>query len=129
MGDDIRNAYYVLELVNRLHAHFTGISEAFEISVMASALSKDTWALIFYRDKESQSVAVIKEVFNAAGILAGIIASLAALDTGLIAVIGGVIASLFNGVTILHTLLSVNSKRILICGASFDASIYIAAIW
>lgn len=56
---------------------------------------------------------MIKEVFNAAGILAGIIASLAALGTGLIAVIGGVIASLFNGVTMLHTLLSVKVSAFL----------------
>lgn len=47
-GDDIRSAYYALEGINRLHSYFTGISQAFETSAIATSLSKGSWSLTFY---------------------------------------------------------------------------------
>lgn len=47
MGDDMKNTYYIIESVNRIHAYFKDIAEAFEVSAMSSDLSKHDWALTF----------------------------------------------------------------------------------
>ncbi|KAI9799090.1 MAG: hypothetical protein M1833_004284 [Piccolia ochrophora] len=78
-GRDLRPAYYVLESVNRFHSYFIGLSQAFETSAIAAALSKDSWALTFYRDKDVKSVTVLKEVLNAVAIVVGLGAAAAGM--------------------------------------------------
>ncbi|KAI4166226.1 MAG: hypothetical protein LQ342_000112 [Letrouitia transgressa] len=70
--NETRQAYYVLESTNRLHAYFQGLSEAFSTAAIASALSKDEWALTFYKDKDDKSVTALKEILNAATTVVGI---------------------------------------------------------
>lgn len=38
---DVREAYYVIESLNRLHTYFTSLSQAFITSALAAALSED----------------------------------------------------------------------------------------
>ena len=97
MGNGTRQAYYVIESVNRLHSYFTGLSQAFEVSAIASALSKDSWATTFYRDKDDKSAVVLKEILNALNTVIGIGAAFAGLGGPAAGVIGGVAASLFGG--------------------------------
>lgn len=52
MEDDIKSPYYVIESVNRLHAYFRDIVEAFEVSPISSDLSKDDWALTFSKTRK-----------------------------------------------------------------------------
>ena len=78
-GDEIREAYYVLESITRLHSYFTGLSEAFEVSAIFAALSKDSWATTFYKDKDVKSVNILKEILNAVGAVIGIGSAFAGL--------------------------------------------------
>ena len=71
-GGDTEPAYYVLESINRLNAYFTGIGEAFEVSSIGAALSKDSWATTFYKDKDKKSVTILREVLNAAATTVGL---------------------------------------------------------
>lgn len=97
LGNDIRQAYYVIESVNRLHSYFSGLSQSFEVSAIASALSKDAWAMTFYRDKDDKSAVVLKEVLNGMNMVVGIGAAFAGLAGPAVGVAGGVVATLFGG--------------------------------
>lgn len=81
-GNEIRQAYYTLESVNRLHSYFQGLGEAFQSASIASALSKDSWATIFYKDKADKSVTVLKEVINAVSTVVGIAGPAVGAATG-----------------------------------------------
>ena len=91
-GDQVREAYYVLEAVNKLHSYFTGLSQAFEVSSIFAALSKDEWAETFYKDKDDKSVTVLKEILNAVATVIGIGAAFAGLGGTAIAAAAGAAA-------------------------------------
>lgn len=38
---NVANAYYTMESLDRLHTYFIGLSQAFEVSAIATVLSKD----------------------------------------------------------------------------------------
>ena len=97
IGNSTRQAYYVIESVNRLHTYFTGLSQSFEVSAIASALSKDSWATTFYRDKDDKSALVLKEVLNAVNMVIGIGAAFAGLAGPAEGLVGGVAGALFGG--------------------------------
>ena len=96
-GDDIREAYYVLESITRLHSYFTGLSEAFEVSAIFAALSKDSWATTFYKDKDVKSVNVLKEILNAVGAVIGIGSAFAGLAGAGVGAAGSALGALFTG--------------------------------
>ncbi|KAJ5373741.1 hypothetical protein N7517_005747 [Penicillium concentricum] len=96
-GDDTRPAYYVLESVNRLHGYFDGISEAFTTTSLGAALSKDKWAVTFYKDAEVKGLLVLREVLNALIMIIGIGASLAGLGPVVAGIAAGVGAALAGG--------------------------------
>ncbi|KAJ5096138.1 hypothetical protein NUU61_005494 [Penicillium alfredii] len=96
-GDDIRPAYYVLESVNRLHMYFKGIGEAFTVSALDAALSKDSWATTFYKDKDDKSVTALKEVLNAVATVVGIGAAFAGLAGPEAAAVAGAESALLAG--------------------------------
>ncbi|KAI4168770.1 MAG: hypothetical protein LQ343_006152 [Gyalolechia ehrenbergii] len=96
-GDDLRQAYYTLESVNRLHSYFQGLGEAFQSASIASALSKDSWATIFYKDKDVKSVTALKEVLNAASTVVGVAAAFGGLAGPAAGVASGAVSALFAG--------------------------------
>jgi hypothetical protein len=96
-GNDIRAAYYVLESVNHLHSYFSGLSQAFEVSAIAAALSKDSWATTFYKDKDDKRATVLKEILNLISTSVGIGASFAGLAGGPVGAIGGAFSSVVGG--------------------------------
>ncbi|KAL9105854.1 MAG: hypothetical protein Q9227_009017 [Pyrenula ochraceoflavens] len=97
LGPNLRPAYYVIESVSRLHTYFKGLKEAFETASIAAALSKDSWATTFYKDKDTDSPPVLKEVLNAVGIVVGLAASMAALGGGEAAAAVGTVNALYAG--------------------------------
>jgi hypothetical protein len=96
-GDDIRPAYYVLESVNRLHTYFTGIGEAFTTTALGAALSKDSWATTFYKDKDDKSVTSLKEVLGLVTTIIGVGAAFAGLGPAAGAAVAGAGNALVNG--------------------------------
>ena len=52
------------EGINRLHTYFTGMSEAFETAAIGAALTKDSWATTFYRDKDDKSPGPLREMLG-----------------------------------------------------------------
>ena len=78
-GPLVRQTYYVMESINRLHSYFMGLRQSFSVSGIAAALSKDEWALTFYKDKDDVSATVLKEIFNVLTTVVGIAASFASL--------------------------------------------------
>ena len=56
---DIRQAYYVMEPLNRLYTYFTGLSQAFTTSSIAAALAKDEWALTLPKDKDDKAATIL----------------------------------------------------------------------
>ncbi|KAF2137405.1 uncharacterized protein K452DRAFT_329273 [Aplosporella prunicola CBS 121167] len=77
-GDDIRPTYYVLESINRLHSYFNGISQAFQVSAIASSLRKESWSKTFYQPKDdSKSIDALKTVLNGLTTVVGIGAAFA----------------------------------------------------
>ena len=96
-GDDIREAYYVLESITRLHSYFKGLSEAFEVSALFAALSKDSWATTFYKDKDVKSIGILREIFNAVGAIVGIGSAFAGLAGSGAGAAGGALSALFTG--------------------------------
>ncbi|KAI2466895.1 hypothetical protein F4781DRAFT_433990 [Annulohypoxylon bovei var. microspora] len=99
-GDDIRPTYYVLESVNRLHSYFTGLSQAFEVSAIAAALSKESWSETFYKPKNNdKTISTLREVLNAVTTVIGIGASFAGLGEGmaLVGAIGGAMSTVAGG--------------------------------
>ena len=96
-GDDIREAYYVLESITRLHSYFTGLSEAFEVSAIFAALSKDSWATTFYKDKDVKSVGILREILNAVSAVVGIGSAFAGLAGSGAGAAGSALSALFTG--------------------------------
>ena len=96
---DVANVYYIMESLDRFHTCFTGLSQAFEVSAIATALSKDDWAETFYVDKEVKSITALRLVFAFLQIIIGIGAALAGMGLA----VGDAIASggiaLFGGAT------------------------------
>ncbi|KAI4256543.1 MAG: hypothetical protein L6R42_006154 [Xanthoria sp. 1 TBL-2021] len=80
-GNDTRQAYYTIESVNRLHPYFTGLGQSFQVASIGVALSTDTWATTFYRDKDVKSVTVLREILNALTSVIGIGAAFCQDDT------------------------------------------------
>ncbi|KAI4176712.1 MAG: hypothetical protein LQ346_007828 [Caloplaca aetnensis] len=96
-GNETRQAYYVMESVNRLHSYFAGLSQAFQTASIAAALSKDSWATMFYKDKDVKSVTALKEVLNVATTVIGIGAAFAALAPAGVGIGVGAAGALFSG--------------------------------
>lgn len=96
-GDDIRPAYYVLESVNRLHTYFTGLSEAFTTSALGAALSKDEWALTFYKDKDDKSVDSLKNVLTVVTTIVGVGAAFAGLGPEVLGAVAGAGSAMLTG--------------------------------
>ena len=96
-GDDIRSTYYVLESVNRLHTYFTGIGEAFTTTALGAALSKDSWATTFYKDKDDKSVTALKEVLGLVTTVIGVGASFAGLGPAVAGAVAGAGSALISG--------------------------------
>ena len=78
-GDDVRPAYYIMESLVRIHTYFTGLREAFTVSAIGAALSKDGWAETFYTDKDDKSVIALREVFNSLTMIIGLVSALSGL--------------------------------------------------
>lgn len=66
-----------MESMVRLHTYFTGLREAFTISSIAAALSKDGWAATFYVDHDNKAVLGLRESFNGVAMVVGITCALA----------------------------------------------------
>ena len=75
-GVDVRPTYYIMESLVGIHTYFTGLREAFTVSAIGAALSKDGWARTFYNDKDDKSVVALREIFNVMAMTVGIIACL-----------------------------------------------------
>ncbi|KAL8692827.1 MAG: hypothetical protein Q9218_002210 [Villophora microphyllina] len=102
-GNDIRQAYYTMESVNRLHSYFTGLGQAFEVASIGAALSKDSWATVFYKDKDVKSVTVLKEIINAITTVIGIGSAFAGLAGAGAGAAAGALNSLFTGAAAVAT--------------------------
>ncbi|KAL9107589.1 MAG: hypothetical protein Q9227_007492 [Pyrenula ochraceoflavens] len=63
-GLDLRPTYYVLQSVQNLHGYFIGLSQSFSTAAIAAALSKDKWALTFYKDKDDKSAGPLGTILN-----------------------------------------------------------------
>ena len=96
-GEFIRQTYYVLEAVQNLHEYFAGLGQAFEISAINAALSKDSWATTFYKDKDDKSVGPLKELLNGLQTIVGLGATAAILGGELSAAAGAAVSTLFAG--------------------------------
>lgn len=96
-GPDLRQAYYTLESVNRLHSYFQGLGEAFQSASIAAALTKDSWATTFYKDKDVKSVTALKEALNAVTTVVGVGAAFAGLAGPEAGAAGGAVSALFAG--------------------------------
>jgi hypothetical protein len=96
-GSGLRQTYYVLEAVNRLHTYFTGIGEAFTTTALDAALSKDDWAETFYTDKDDKSVTALKEALSAVAAIIGIGASFAGLAGPITGALAGAGAAMMGG--------------------------------
>lgn len=86
-----------MESFNRFHTYFIGLSQAFKVSPIATALSKDGRVEMFYVDKDVKSIMLLRLVFDFLQIIIGI----GAASAGLGPAVGGAIASggttLFGG--------------------------------
>ena len=65
-----------MESMTRLHNYFTGLREAFTVSSVGAALSKDGWAEMFYVDKDVKDALSLREALNAVAIVVGIVCAL-----------------------------------------------------
>lgn len=68
-----------MESMTRLHNYFAGLREAFTVSSIGAALSKDGWAEMFYVDKDVQNMLGIKETLNGIAMALGIVCALAGI--------------------------------------------------
>ncbi|KAL8867949.1 MAG: hypothetical protein Q9174_005324 [Haloplaca sp. 1 TL-2023] len=102
-GNDLRQAYYVAESVNRLHSYFVGLSQAFQVASIAAALSKDSWATTFYRDKDVKSVTVLREVLNAITTVIGIGTAFGGLAGPVAGAASSAVGALFTGAAAVAT--------------------------
>jgi hypothetical protein len=95
-GDDMRNAYYVLEGINRLHSYFEGLGEAFQVSSIATALSKESWSVTFYEAEEDTSK-FLNNMLTAIASTIGVVAALAGLAGEGVGAAGAAFAAIANG--------------------------------
>ncbi|KAL8812014.1 MAG: hypothetical protein Q9200_001346 [Gallowayella weberi] len=102
-GIEIRQAYYTIEAVNRLHSYFTGLGQAFQVASFGAALSKDSWATTFYKDKDVKSVTALREVFNAITTVIGIGAAFGGLAGAGASAASGALNALFTGAAAVAT--------------------------
>ncbi|KAL8996028.1 MAG: hypothetical protein Q9169_004375 [Polycauliona sp. 2 TL-2023] len=86
-----------MESVNRLHDYFNGLSQAFQSASIVAALSKDSWATTFYKDKDVKSVTALKEVLNALTAVVGAGAAFAGLGGPVAGAAAGAGSALFAG--------------------------------
>ncbi|KAJ5604920.1 hypothetical protein N7510_010074 [Penicillium lagena] len=96
-GKELRQTYYVLESVNRLHSYFTGVEQAFTTSALDAALSKDDWAETFYSDDDDQNVNALKEVLSSIGPIIGIGVAFAGFAGEMTGAIAGAASSIIGG--------------------------------
>ncbi|KAL6718497.1 hypothetical protein ACLMJK_004589 [Lecanora helva] len=96
-GDSVRQAYYVIEAVQNLHSYFQGLRDAFEVSAIAAALSKDAWATTFYKDAEDLNESPLKHVLFTLETVVGIGAAAAGLPGAIAGGAGAVTSAIFNG--------------------------------
>ena len=96
---ELRQAYYVLEAVTRLHDYYTGVREAFTVSTNYAALGLNKWVTTFYKDKDVDAGIFLKEVFNGFGTVFGMIAAFGALEGGPPAVSLGITSALSGGLS------------------------------
>lgn len=75
-GVDVRPTYYIMESMTRLHNYFTGLREAFTVSSVGAALSKDGWAEMFYVDKDVINALSLREILNSIAMVVGILCAL-----------------------------------------------------
>ena len=97
-GVDVRPAYYMMESLTRIHTYFQGLRESFTVSAIGAALSKDSWAETFYRDKDDKSVVALREVLNALSMIVGIVSALSGLG-GIVGTSNGLSASAPSKIT------------------------------
>ena len=97
--NETRQAYYVMESVNRLHTYFNGLNQAFSSASIVAALSKDSWATTFYKDKDVKSVTALRQVLNAVTAVVGAGAAFAGLGGPIAGAGAGAGAALFAGAT------------------------------
>lgn len=88
-----------MESLNRFPTYFTGLSQAFEVSAIATALSKDDWTETFYVDKDVKRIIALWLVFAFLQIIIGIGAALAGLGPGVVGAIASGAVALFGGAT------------------------------
>ena len=88
-----------MESLNRFPTYFTGLSQAFEVSAIATALSKDDWTETFYVDKDVKRIIALWLVFAFLQIIIGIGAALAGLGPGVVGAIASGAVALFDGAT------------------------------
>ena len=96
-GDQIQVAYYVVLGIRNLHTYFTGLRDSFEVSAIAAALAKDSFATTFYKDKDDKQVTALKEILNAVAMVVGIGAAAAGLGDGPEGAIASGISAIFSG--------------------------------
>ncbi|KAI9806400.1 MAG: hypothetical protein M1833_003587 [Piccolia ochrophora] len=72
-------SFYIAKSIENLHAMFMGLSETLQSSTIITSLSKDGWAQIFYRDKDSEDITFWKELANVAATIAATAAAIASI--------------------------------------------------
>lgn len=87
----------MLQSVSSLHSFFTGLGQAFEVSAIAAALSKDNWAFTFYKDKDVDAGVALKELLNGVATVIGIGAAFAGLADPVAGAVGGALAAAAGG--------------------------------
>ncbi|KAI9758087.1 MAG: hypothetical protein M1835_000623 [Candelina submexicana] len=97
-GHSVRQTYYVLESIQKLHYYFKALRESFEVGAIGAALSKDAWAFTFYHDKDDKKDAtVLKEVLNVLSTVVGFAAAFSGLAGTGLGVAGGAAGAIFTG--------------------------------
>ena len=95
VGLDVQPAYMVLQSTQNLHAYFQGLSQAFQVSAIFAALSKDEWARTYYTDVKDFSKTALKELVNAITSVVGVIAAFAAPFNAAIKIAASASATIF----------------------------------
>ncbi|KAL9128843.1 MAG: hypothetical protein Q9217_002569 [Psora testacea] len=123
-GPEIREAYYVMESLNRIHAYFMGLREGFTVSAIGAALSKENWASTFYRDKDNKQVNALKQALSAIQIVIGIGTAVASVANPLdntfkkAADLGGILGQMVVGAIQNFT----SANNLLMKGGNYEGS-------
>ncbi|KAL9099179.1 MAG: hypothetical protein Q9163_005285 [Psora crenata] len=78
-GNETKQALAILNSLRGVNSYFQGLREAFEVSSIAAALTKDSWATTFYRDKDNKNGNAFRQLLS--GIATAI--GLAAVGAGM----------------------------------------------